>query len=521
VGGPEGAATEVVKILVVDDQAINLRYLNRVLSHPDQAVFLAESGPMALELVAQHEFAVVLLDVSMPGMDGFEVAARVRQTDVGRLTPILFVTASGDNVDWLFRAYSVGGVDFLAKPLDQHVVRGKVAVFAELFRQKVQLRQQALQLRDAERRERTLERAQLKLEHERRYLHLAESLPNVVWIAGLDCQFEYVNQRWLDITASAVASAMGRGWLDALHPEDREPILRQWLAAIELGADLEGECRLRTREGAYRWYLCRALPERDEAGAVVRWVGSFTDVDQQKKAHEQSRSVIALRDEFIAVASHELRTPLTALRLELDRTMRSIEKTSGGAHPEPLVDPKVSAIDRQVNRLTILVNALLDVSRITTGQLVLHRESFDLVEGLARLVGDFDAAAAAAGCELRFSGPAPIHGQWDRTRLDQAVGNLLTNAIKYAPTKPIEIGVQRAGDSVSISVVDRGIGIEPEHVARIFERFERAVPSRNFGGLGLGLWLSRQIALAHGGTIDVSSRVGQGSTFRLTLPVSC
>ena len=513
-GSGDSLQTELVNILLVDDQAVNLRYLNQVLAQAQYNIILADSGKMALDLVAKHEFALILLDVTMPGMDGFEVATRIREQEEGRTTPIMFVTASGDNVEWVFRAYSVGGVDFLRKPLDAHVVRGKVAVFAEIFRQKQQLRCQALHLRDVERRERTLELARVKLEHERRYQHLAESLPNVIWIAGLDGCFEYVNRRWHDVTALGAATAMGRGWLEAIHVDDRELILERWRLAAEVSSDLEVECRLRGRDGEYRWHLCRALPERDQGGRIVRWFGSFTDVDQQKQAHEQSRVAIGIRDEFISIASHELRTPLTALRLHLDHLM----SVGANRFEDPQTSPNVSAIDRQVNRLTVLIDSLLDVSRMTTGHLVLKRERYEMVEALTRLVDDFKVAASRAGCEFNFSSPEPIYGLWDRVRVDQAVGNLLSNALKYAPAKPIELGVQRVGDNVLISVRDRGIGIDPEHAARIFERFERAVPARNYGGLGLGLWLSRQIALAHGGTIEVSSQVGLGSTFLLTLP---
>jgi PAS domain S-box-containing protein len=507
---------EEVNILLVDDQAVNLRYLNAVLSNANYKVFFASSGSAALELAAQHEFALILLDVTMPGMDGFEVASRLGELAAGRTTPIMFVTASGDNVEWVFRAYSLGAVDFLNKPLNPHVVRGKVAVFAELYRQQLRVRQQALALRETERRERELELERVKVEHERRIRHLAESQPNVIWIADPEGRFEYVNRRWSDVTGLPAQAAEGLGWLNAVHPADRPSIVERWREASLSGRDLEIECRLQAPAGEPLWYLCRALPERDHGHAIVRWFGSFTNVHQQKQAQEQSEIAIGLRDEFISIASHELRTPLTALRLQLDQLVKDNNSRSLG---DPRSQAAVGAIDRQVNRLTLLIDNLLDVSRITSGHLVLNRETYDLVEAVTRLVEDFAAPAAGAGCHLSLSAEPSICGRWDRVRLDQAVGNLIANAIKYAPAKPIELGVHREGDQVLISVSDRGIGIDSRHMARIFERFERAVPARNYGGLGLGLWLSRQIAQAHGGTIEVSSQVGEGSTFLLSLPL--
>jgi PAS domain S-box-containing protein len=514
-GLPDGADLQPVNILVVDDQPSVLAYLKEVLLQPAQNLVVAESGERALALLAEQEFALVLLDIAMPGMDGFEVAVRLRQNQSGRTTPILFVTSAADNMAWRFQAYAVGGVDFISKPFDRHVVRGKVAVFVELYRQRRQLLRQAVRLQEIEREERAVELASVKAASERRFRHLAEALPNVVWTATEEGRIGYFNRRWREATGLGAAASAGYGWLTAVHQDDRQRLLDSWRRAAQESRELEVECRLRDSAGADRWYLCRALPEPGDQGQSAHWFGSFTDVDEQRKAHERSRAALRLRDEFLAIAAHELRTPLTSARLQVDHLNLLLES----APDLPRVRSKVKGVDRQLVRLTSLVERLLDASQISAGPLQLSCERFDVMEMIIRLGEAFAPEALAAGCELRVSGGPPIFGCWDRVRLEQAIGNLLSNAIKYGSRHPISLDVQQIEDAIQISVQDHGIGIEAESVERIFGKFERAASARNYSGLGLGLWLSSEIAVAHGGTVVVSSELGSGSLFKLTVPV--
>jgi signal transduction histidine kinase len=173
---------------------------------------------------------------------------------------------------------------------------------------------------------------------------------------------------------------------------------------------------------------------------------------------------------------------------------------------------------RQTDRLNRLIDSLLEVSRITAGRMALELEPIDLSELLRELCDRFAEQAAQAGCSIRLQVVPPASGQWDRMRLEQVVTNLLSNAIKYGPGKPVDVTVESNATTVRLTVADHGIGIAPESVARIFERFERAVSPRHFGGLGLGLYITRQIAEAHGGSIQVESHVGEGSRFTVELP---
>ena len=233
----------------------------------------------------------------------------------------------------------------------------------------------------------------------------------------------------------------------------------------------------------------------------------------------QAREALRERDEFISVAAHELRTPLTALQLKLqglEQGFKSGLREKAGART---IGTRLDGALRQTERLSMLIERLLDVSRIAAGRLELAPEPFDLAALLRQVVDDFRDPAAAAGSELRLDAPAAVEGCWDRLRLEQVLVNLLSNAVKYGAGRPISVRLETTGERVRIAVADEGIGIAEQDLARLFSRFERAAPVRNYGGLGLGLYISRHIVDAHGGRIEVSSRPGLGSTFAIDLPL--
>jgi signal transduction histidine kinase len=235
--------------------------------------------------------------------------------------------------------------------------------------------------------------------------------------------------------------------------------------------------------------------------------------------YAQAQAAVRVREEFLSIASHELRTPLTPLQIQLQRLIG----TRSRAAVENLPPDKLRAIlvraERQVQRLASLIDNLLDVSRITAGKLRLELEpDVDLVE-LARDVGTrFNEELSRVGCPLVVAAEQPVVGAWDRLRVEQVVTNLVSNAVKYGPGKPIEIAIGVEDDRAVVSVTDHGIGIAADKLEKVFDRFERAVSARSYGGLGLGLYIARQIVDAHGGEIAVTSRLGEGSTFRVVLP---
>jgi PAS domain S-box-containing protein len=503
--------TAPVPILMVDDRAQELLVLQSILANPEYELVSARSGEEALKLLLDRDFALVLLDLMMPGMDGFEVASFIRRRPRSKLTPIVFLTAAGTEVTAIHRAYAVGGVDYLAKPIDAEIVKAKVAIFVELFRKDRQLLLQSEALRESDKRERALQMAEMKLAHDKRYRDLAEAIPQMVWTARPDGAWDYCNRRWCDYTGFDFEHTRDWRWLDAVHAEDRENLRTRWRESVAGTRPFEVEARLRRgADGVFRWHLARAVPETDDAGGVVAWLGTCADVEDFKGA-------IRVRDDFLAVAAHELRTPLTALRLRLEGIRRRQAKSNGGT--DSPVAEKIEDGIRQVARLGRLVDALLDVSRIEAGHLKLDREEFDLAEAVRDVVDRLHESAELAGCavELRAT-TAP--GHWDRLRIEEVMANLLLNAIKYGAGKPVSVRVSVDDETrtARLEVQDFGIGIAPEHLHRIFQRFERAAPTEHYGGFGIGLYITRQIVEAHGGSIGVATAPGAGSTFTVRLP---
>jgi PAS domain S-box-containing protein len=269
-----------------------------------------------------------------------------------------------------------------------------------------------------------------------------------------------------------------------------------------------------------------AAPLRDAHGRVIGMMATLADITERKQAEvERTRllqdleEALRARDQFLAVASHELRTPLTSLRLQVDGLLRAAQLARLEALSPERLRVRASRLQGQAERLEILIDALLDVSRITAGRLVLDREDVDLLALVHDVVSRHEEQLAHAQCLVSVTAEGePAIGCWDRLRLDQVITNFLTNACKYGAGKPIDIVVRSTKDQSELIVTDHGVGIPESDQGRIFERFERAASKTHISGWGLGLWISRQVTLAMGGTISVDSEVGVGSTFTVTLP---
>jgi signal transduction histidine kinase len=238
---------------------------------------------------------------------------------------------------------------------------------------------------------------------------------------------------------------------------------------------------------------------------------------ENARLYGEAQAAVAARDEFLSIASHELRTPLTALRLALENMRRVCSVGSVRELPISHVERVLVAAERQGQRLEKLVTALLDVSRIHMGRLELDVDQVDLGAIVAEAAAQLEDEAAQTGARFQIRGD-PVAGRWDRMRLGQVVTNLLANAVKYGEGRPVEVTFGPHDGRAFLAVRDHGIGIEPADQVHIFERFERAVSSRNYGGLGLGLFIVKRIVEAHGGTVRVDSTPGEGATFRVDLP---
>jgi len=498
-------------ILIVDDRASNLLALEAILSPLGHRLVKAHSGEEALKQVLQKDFALVLLDVQMSGMSGFETAALMKQHPRSRLIPIIFISAISRDAAQVFKGYSRGAVDYLLKPFEPEILRSKASVFIDLHLKGEMIKAQERLLRERERE--VLERKSLH-----RHRNLLDSMPQCVWAVspvggGGPHYWNRAGLRYCGLAAREVTK--DTIW-EVMHPEDRPGVRAAWEEAIGRGIPFEGQLRIRRSDASYRWHLGRVVPERSESGEVVGWIATAIDVHDQKKSEEALQRAVLQRDDFLSVASHELRTPLTSLKLELSNLERIASRSQGTVPPDRLSE-KLAKIGSQADRLHRLIDDLLDVSRIASGRLELEIEEIDLARIAVETGARFQDEAARAGCALTITAPQVVSGRWDRNRLEQVITNLMSNALKYGEGRPVDVTVE-GGERARLSVRDRGIGISPNDQQRIFERFERAASTRNFGGIGLGLWIVKEIVAALDGQVWVESEAGAGATFIVELP---
>jgi signal transduction histidine kinase len=302
-----------------------------------------------------------------------------------------------------------------------------------------------------------------------------------------------------------------------IHPDDSSLLIKVFSKALETQSIYELEHRIVRPNGETRWVYDRAHPYLDPNGKLIRYIGITLDITLQKTLEADLRAAIALRDEFISIASHELKTPLTALFLQLQILNRMIaaEKAPIGLKIKQISEKSLVS----TKALSILLEDLLDVTRIRVGRINLNLEKMDLKEIIQETIASIQEAATMKGCRIEFHSEKTVIGHWDRIRATQIVSNLLSNAMKYGDSRPIEVTLSVDSGTARIEVRDHGIGIPKEMQFKIFERFQRAVRSDQFTGLGLGLYVCKQLTEAHGGKIYVESEPGQGALFVVELPL--
>lgn len=679
------AESERVGVLVVDDRPDDARALRGILARADYDVVCVGSGEEALEQLSNREFAVILLDVLIPGMSDFETARLIRRREASSAVPIIFLTAGAASEELVRRGYSAGAVDYLPKPVDPNIVRAKVAVFADLFKKTQLIRRKQEKLRAVEQRssERALRASEVL------YEATFDQAPVGIGHAATDGRWLRVNRKLCEIFGYGEHEVASMRLQDLVHPDEASETLAALSQLIEGHLETHRrEVRCVDRHGRAVWvivalsllrgasrkqsqfiavvedvterklaadrqrvlaqvseHLLRSLDARDTLSevaasivpAMADWCAILTGGDhgasesavrhtdpakaeiareldrrlslddssvvegalrtgprllssgcgegriafssdpqlqamaealgldslvvvplwsrrrrlgalmlaassggrrhgqadlvaaeelgnrlvlalENARLYQTAQQAIGMRDEFLSIASHELRTPLTPLQITLQRLLRTRSRGSLEQVETERLRSLLARGERQVGRLTALVETLLDVSRISSGRMPLRREPLDLSKVARDVVARFADEVARAGCRPELKLDPSVRGCWDRQRIEQALGNLLGNALKYGPGKPIQIEVSRAGRNARLSVRDQGIGIEPSSLGRIFERFERAVPSSSYGGLGLGLYITKQIVEAHGGSIRVVSELGGGSSFVLEIP---
>ncbi len=464
-------------LLLVDDNPKNLLAFEGVLRRDDVEIVSAESGQAALELLLEREVSVAIVDVQMPGMDGFELAKLMRGVGKTRRVPIIFVTAGSETPAWIDEAYRSGAADFLFKPIDPAVLKSKVDVFVALDKQR-----------------RALQRS------EQRFRSLVEASSQVVWCADATGLAVEGSPSWRAFTGQRHAEFIGCGWLDAIHPDDRAPTEARWHYAVSRREPVEIECRLRRPDGSYTWTSARCAPVFDERGALVEWVMTHSDISA-RKANER------LRELFVGILGHDLRNPLGAM-------MTAAQVVLGRSRDPRIADP-VGRVLTSGNRALRMVEQLLDMTRIRLGGgVALATTSVDLRELAADAISELDGGDGRVALDVQGDSA----GEWDADRMLQVLSNLIGNATQHgAGGGAVTVTIDgRAPDRVTLRVHNDGPAIPADLRASLFEPF-RGTRARG-GGLGLGLFITSELVSAHGGRLGLTSDDASGTTFTVELP---
>ena len=364
--------SEVAKLLLVDDRPENLLALEALLEPLGQELVLAQSGEEALRHLLQEEFAAILLDVQMPGMDGFQTAELIKQRERTRHIPIIFLTAISKDAEHVFRGYDAGAVDYLMKPFDPHILRAKVAVFIDLWQKTVEIRRQDALLREQE-------IGALERESEERYRSLADAVPQIVWTTDAAGKVVFYNERWYEYTG------MTRGAEESartiVHPDDITAMEDRWEVSRASGEPFEVEYRFRRADGSYRWHLGRSVCQKDDAGKVTGWVGSATDIEDRKLAEG--------RQTFLAEAGWVLGSSLDYEQTLTDVARLAVPRIADwcavdifvGNRLERLalehVDPLKVTLARELQGTMLSASASAGATAIRTHEPVLVREIDD------------------------------------------------------------------------------------------------------------------------------------------------
>lgn len=501
-----------INILLVDDKPEKLVALESVLTDLGANILKAYSGKEALRLLLKHDFAVILLDVNMPIMDGFETATLIRQRQSSEYTPIIFITALSTSEIYIHKGYGLGAVDFIFSPVVPEVLRAKVAVFVDLLKKSDEIKRQGEQLRLAAEREhqRKLQDTRERLEVQtirNRFFVLAVDL---LAIANFDGYFTQLNPSWERVLGFKEEELKKRPWIEFVHPEDQEEIRKQ-LRRIESGDDSSYiETRFPAKDGSCHWLGWTIAPF-----AAERTLYLFArDVTERKKVEQALQETNTELESFSYTVSHDLRAPLRAMQGFADALLQDYADKL-----DPVAQDYANRIVSGARRMDALIQDLLVYSRLNRADLRLHPINFETViqEAMAQLENEIEKSHARVTVEKPLPEVLGHHAT-----LVQVMANLINNAIKFVSpeTQPtVRIVGRQNGESARFSIEDNGIGIAPEYYNKIFRVFERLHGSESYPGTGIGLAIVRKGMDRMGGRVGLDSELNHGSKFWIELPL--
>lgn len=379
------------------------------------------------------------------------------------------------------------------------------------------LRRESAALANEKRERKQVESVLAKLrESEARYRLLIDMMPQNVWTTDPEGHHTFFSRRWYDYSGGTLEESVGEGWTKWIHPDDKARTLARWQRSLETGEPYEIEYRFRDADGDYHWFLGKAMPLRNDAGEIIEWFGTSTDISEAKRLEQERERLTESQAALMRGFSHDVRNPLTVA----DMSAQLLEL----AEPPDSDHANVQRIRRSIRTSLRLIDKLLEVARGEAGHLDIECRPTDVARAARDLVDDFAGPASAAGIRLTAVPPDDLQADTDEIRMRQILTNLLSNAVKYAPKSDVKVdaelrhsGGPQDGDWIAITVADTGPGIPADKREVIFQEYTRLDPEAQQGA-GIGLAISRRIAHLLGGDLTVESEAGRGTTFTLWLP---
>ncbi len=517
---------EKINILMVDDQPAKLLSYEVMLGGLGENLIKATSAKEALEVLLKNDIAVVLMDVSMPDLDGFELAAMIRQHPRFQRTAIIFVSAVHlTDLDQL-KGYEHGAVDYISVPVVAELLRAKVRVFADLHRKTRQLEtlNRELEQRVLERTEELARKAELLVKLNMELVGKNQELdaiihtaPDMIFSRKSDGSRDYISDRFYDFTGAAPDSANGFGWLDYVHPEDNQKAMADWMRCVESGANYEAEYRLRSREGSYRWFRARALPIRDN-GKIVKWYGTCSDIHDSKLLEQSIRDNAAELEKMVDRRTDELRRLSIRLMTMQDQERRRLARDLHDGLGQELAVAKM-VLDKMILQKSAApedawtqASSIIDnaIQQVRTMSHLLHPPLLDEVGLLSALAWYVDGLSKRSGIETSLDvqpGDFPRLGAEVETAVFRIVQEALTNVFRHSEARKVWITLTQKDGMIVVAVRDDGKGID--------RKIEELQP----GSVGVGIGGMKQRAREFGGELRLSN-VHPGTLVELVIPGS-
>src|SRR5579872_4751221 len=472
--------SDKINILMVDDQPAKLLSYEVMLGGLGENLIKATSAKAALEILLKTDIAVVLMDVSMPELDGFQLAAMIRQHPRFQRTAIIFVSAVHlTDLDQL-KGYEHGAVDYISVPVVPELLRAKVRVFADLHRKTRQLEtlNRELEQRVFERTEELARKAELLLQLNMELVGKNQELdaivhtaPDIIFSRQADGARDYISDRFYEYTGAAPNSANGFGWLDYVHADDKTQAMDQWMRCVESGANYEAEYRLRAQDGTYRWFRARAVPIRDDDGSIIKWYGTCSDIHDSKVLEQSIRNSAAELEKMVDLRTDELRRLSIRLMTMQDQERRRIARDLHDGLGQELAVAKM-VLDRMQLQKTgdpldgawSQASSIVEraIQQVRTMSHLLHPPLLDEVGLMSALAWYVEGLAKRSGIETTLDVQPrnfPRLATDVETAVFRIVQEALTNVFRHSGARRVEISLAQQNGQIVVAVRDDGKGI--------------------------------------------------------------